>query len=265
MRMRTITICQRKGGVGKSSATLSLAYALSERGAKVLVADLDDQQNTTGSITHQATEKLTVEDLLLEKGVCTAKVVVKTTWPGVWLLPSSPLLSGVIKYLDSEVGGHLLLSEKLKEVEEEFDYCLIDNGGALNILVINSLCASRYLFIPLSSHLFSLSGISDTLKAYHKVKARLNPALTLLGMAFVIHDRRSSLAGEIVERVRSEYPHLLFSTTIGVNIKIEEAQLKRESIFSYAPADRGAGQYRSLCEELLKRLSRLEGGEGVDG
>jgi chromosome partitioning protein len=263
MRLTIITVCQRKGGVGKSSSTLNLAYALAERGYRVLVVDLDDQQNTTSSISSREEYGLTVSDLLLKEEVRLEEVIVRTLWENVWVLPSSPLLSGVVKHLDSEVGGHLVLKEKLSQANG-FDYCLIDNSPALNILNINSFCASRYLFIPLASHFFSLSGLGQTLTAYQKVKNRLNPDLSLLAMAFVIHDKRNTLAGEIVERVAKQYPAYLCSTLIGTNIKIEEAQVKKQSILTYAPEDRGASQYRELASELLLRLKPEEGAEGEE-
>ena len=159
--------------------------------------------------------------------------------------------------LDGEVGSHLVLKEKLAADGDDgdgFDLCLIDTSPSLNILVVNALCASEYLFIPLSSKYFSLQGLGQTLEAFAKVKSRLNPALGILALAFVIHDSRSSLAREVVEKAKTEYPELVCATTIGQNITIEEAQVKRQSIFSYAPDNRGSLQYRALADELLGRM-----------
>ena len=110
------------------------------------------------------------------------------------------------------------------------------------------------MFIPLSSKYFSLQGLNQTLEAYSKIKSRLNTDLNLLGFAFVIHDKRNVLANEITEKVKSQYGSLLFDTLIGINIKIEEAQVKKQSILSYCPADRGAEQYRALGKEIMNRI-----------
>ena len=80
-------------------------------------------------------------------------------------------------------------------------------------------------------------------------------------MAFIIHDGRSILANEIVEKVRKQYPSYLFPTMIGINIRIEEAQVKKQSILTYAPEDRGAEQYRRLGQELVSRIEVLEATE----
>ena len=125
-----------------------------------------------------------------------AAAAVATAWDGVSLVAASSSLSGAIRELDGEVGSHLCLKEKLA-LSSAYDICLIDTSPSLNILVVNALCASRYLFIPLSSKYFSLQGLGQTLEAFAKVKGRLNPELAIVGMAFVIHDSRSSLAREV--------------------------------------------------------------------
>jgi chromosome partitioning protein len=243
--MKTITICQRKGGVGKSTATLNLACVFGELGYKVLIVDLDDQQNTTKSISAIVEGEKTIEDLLLKEDVKLKDAVVESSWKNVFILPASSNLSGVVKYLDGEVGGHLILKEKLND--ESFDFVLIDTSPSLNILVLNALCASQYMFIPLSSKYLSLQGLKQTIDAFKKVAGRLNPELKLLGIGFVNHDKRNVLANEVVDQVFNNFKDEVLKTMIGINIKIEEAQVKKESIIS---------QYRELGKEILLRLEK---------
>jgi len=258
--MTTITIGQRKGGNGKSTSALNLAHAFALRGKRVLLIDLDDQKNSTSAIETAEAITCTVEDLLLRPEVGLPDVAVRTAWDGVSLVAASGSLSGAIRELDGEVGSHLVLREKLAAAAATvaggtgYDLCLIDTSPSLNILVVNALCASRWLFIPLSSRYFSLHGLGQTLEAFGKVKGRLNAELEILALAFVIHDGRSGLAREVIEKARTEYPALVCATTIGQNIHIEEAQVQRRSILGYLPCDRGSEQYRSLADELLVRL-----------
>jgi len=251
--MITITICQRKGGNGKSTSALNLAHAFALSGKKVLLIDLDDQKNTTSAIPTLTPPVHSIEALLVRSDLALSEVAVETGWEGVSLVAASASLSGAIRELDSEVGSHLVLKEKL-DAQNEYDFCLIDTSPSLNILVVNALCASEYVFIPLSSRYFSLQGLGQTLESVRKVSARLKAGLHILGMAFVIHDSRSGLAREVIEKARATYPELLCTSTVGQNIRIEEAQVLRQSIFSYAPRDRGAAQYRSLADELLRRM-----------
>jgi len=250
-----ITICQRKGGVGKSTSTLNLSSVFAEMGYKVLIIDLDDQQNTTKSVSNIVESNKSIEDLLLKDEIMLSDAVVKTEWNNVYILPASSNLSGVVKYLDGEVGGHQVLKDKLSK-DNDFDYCFIDTSPSLNILVLNALCASQYMFIPLSSKYLSLQGLKQTVDSFKKVSGRLNPELKLLGIAFVNHDKRNVLACEVVEQVKTAFPEEVFNSIIGINIKIEEAQVKRESIISYSPLDRGSEQYRELGKEILSRLKR---------
>ena len=272
-----ITISQRKGGVGKSTSTINLAHVLAEEGYKVLIIDLDDQQNTTRSISTSlkagtsgilGTSK-NIEDLLLKDDVTLKDVAIETECKNVCILPSSSNLSGAVKHLDGELGGHLILKEKLTENNDQafasnssagFDFILIDTSPSLNILVINALCASDYMLIPLSSKYFSMQGLKQTLGSFKKVTSRLNADLKLLGIAFVNHDKRNVLANEIVRQVEDKYTELLFKTIIGINIKIEEAQVKKQSIINYAPEDRGSAQYRDLGIEIVGRIIADEKG-----
>jgi len=254
--MTTITVCQRKGGNGKSTSSLNLAHAFALSGLRVLLIDLDDQKNTTSAIATRGIPTLTIENLLVEEAVTLPDVATATEWEGVSLIPASASLSGAIRELDGEVGSHLVLSEKLRVGEATYDICLIDTSPSLNILVVNALVASRYAFIPLSSRYFSLQGLGQTLESVQKVSSRLNPSLSVLGIAFVIHDGRSSLAKEVIEKARGEYPELVCGATVAQNIRIEEAQVVRRSVFEYARDDRGAAQYRALADELLSRMGR---------
>ena len=247
-----VTITQRKGGVGKTTATLNLASVLAEMNYRVLIIDLDDQRNTSNSVSSIVESSKTIEDLLL-KDLTLKDVVVQTDWQNVYILSASSNLSGVVKYLDGEVGGHLILKEKLVK-DNEFDFVLIDTSPSLNILVINALCASQFMFIPLSSKYLSLQGLAQTIESFKKVTDRLNPDLKLLGIGFVQHDKRNVLANEVLEQVKEAFPNDLFKTLIGINIKIEEAQVKKQSILSYAPNDRGAEQYRELGKEILAKI-----------
>jgi chromosome partitioning protein len=254
--MITITICQRKGGNGKSTAALNLSCVFAEIGKRVLLIDLDDQKNTTSAIAAEIAEEKTIDRLLLDEHTSVKDMALSTAWKNVDLIASSASLSGIIRELDGEVGSHAVLAEKLEPCKD-YDLCIIDTSPSLNILVVSALCASDYLFIPLSSKYFSLKGLEQTLEAFGKVQKRLNPSLSILGMAFVIHDGRSSLAKEVMMTAKKEYGRLVCDAFVSQNIKIEEAQTEQKSIIQYASKDKGSVQYRALAEELLERMKGL--------
>ena len=252
--MKTIAVVQRKGGNGKSTSCLNIARGLSLKNKKVLIVDLDDQKNSTESIPVKQPLKHTVDEVLVNDDLSVKEALTQTEWNGVKVLCGSPNLSGVIRELDGEVGSHLVLKEKLGEVEKEFDYCLIDTSPSLNILVVNALCAADYAFIPLSSKYFSLQGLGQTLESIAKVQKRLSPELKILGIAFVIYDGRSSLSKEVVSKTTEGYGEYVLKSVVNQNIHIEEAQTGKMSIFDYRSSDRGSVQYMALCEEILSRM-----------
>jgi len=254
--MNVATICQRKGGNGKSTLALNFAAALAEQGRKVLLIDTDDQKNTTSTIPTKRPAAYTVENLLFDKFSSVEGVAEETAWDGICLVAGSRNLSAAAAKLDGMENGHKQLLRKLMH-SDSYDFCLIDTSPSLNMLSINAMYASHGIIIPLSSNYYSLEGLAQTLEAYRKVKEGLRKDLTLYGAAFVIHDGRTRLASEVQEKVKEQYPFWLCETAIGQNIKIEEAQVKKQSILSYAPYDRGAVQYRALACELAVRMALL--------
>ena len=252
--MNVVTICQRKGGNGKSTLTLNLAAAFAEQGRKVLLIDTDDQKNTTSTIPTKQPAAYTVEDLIFDKFATVESVAEETCWPGIHLIAGSRNLSAAAAKLEDMADSHEQLLKKLL-YSRWYDFCFIDTSPSLNMLTINAMCASHGIIIPLSSNYYSLEGLAQTLQAYGKVKESLRKELSLYGAAFVIHDGRTRLASEVQAKVQEQYPELLCETVIGRNIKIEEAQVKKQSIFSYAPEDRGALQYRALARELALRMA----------
>ena len=263
--MKVITVIQRKGGNGKSTAALNLAAAYAEQGEKILLVDLDDQRNTTGTLPTKRTVRHTVEKLLFDEdnwndangetyGDITVETVAEATfWEGIDLIAGSQSLSSAAELLAETPGLQWQLAEKLR-VCKRYDKCIIDTSPSLNMLTINALCASHGIIIPLSSNYYSLEGLAQTMDAYRKVRDGLRHNLKLYGIAFAIHDGRTRLACEVQAKVKEQYPDLLCETVIGRNIKIEEAQVKKQSIFQYAPGDRGAAQYRALASELEARM-----------
>ena len=251
--MKVVTICQRKGGNGKSTSAMNLAHAYAISGKRVLLIDMDDQRNTTSCIPTKRPPVYTVENLLIDRDTTIYDAIVPTVWERVDLVAGSFNLSAAAAKLGENPLGHQMLLASLV-CPLHYDLCIIDTSPSLNMLTINAMCASHGIFVPLSSNYFSLEGLAQTLEAYRKVREGLRKDLKLFGAAFVIHDGRTRLAMEVQEKVKEQYPSLLCDTVIGRNIKIEEAQVRKESIFRYAPEDRGAVQYRALAAELAGRI-----------
>lgn len=254
--MKVVTITQRKGGNGKSTLTLNFAHALAKyHGQKVLIIDTDDQRNTTSAIPTKRPAASTIENLLFDQYTAIEDAAEETLWEGVDLIVGSRNLSTASATLDNLAGSHQRLLAKLV-YSQRYDVCLIDTSPSLNMLTINAMCASHGIIIPLASTYFSLEGLAQTLYAYRRIQESLRHDLKLYGAAFVIHDGRTRLARDVQEKVKEQYPGLLCETAVVRSVKIEEAQCAKQSIFSYAPSNRAAAQYRDLADELAERMKQ---------
>ncbi|ULQ59101.1 AAA family ATPase [Brucepastera parasyntrophica] len=254
--MKIITICQKKGGNGKSTSCQNLAASFAAKGKRVLVVDLDEQGNTSSTMGILR-KHLTVDAVLAgEEDILFGAALPVWDGEGVCYLGTRGGLSGVMKYLDGETGGHLILKERLAVVRGQYDYCFIDTAPSMNILTLNALCASDGVFIPLSSKYFSLKGLVQTMESIEKVQKRLNEKLRVLGMAFVIHDGRSGLASEVIGKVKEEYGELVFQTIVNQNIRIEEVQVSGRSIIYADRSDRAAFRGRCGARRSMRRWRR---------
>lgn len=264
--MRVITVCQKKGGNGKSTSVQNLSAAFARRGKRVLAVDLDEQGNTSSTMGIGKGD-LTVDEVLMG-----GKYILQGAKLPVWkhsgiVCPVEYAgtrggLSGVVRKLDGQRLGHRALADRIEKIEMRYDYCFIDTSPSMNILTLNALCTADYVFIPLSSKYFSLLGLVQTLESIEKVNKRLGLQVSVLGMGFVIHDGRSGLAREVIGKVREEYGSQVFESIVNQNIKIEEAQVRGRPIFSEWENDRGAVQYGQLAEEILERIRLIEQAQG---
>jgi len=251
--MKVVTICQRNGGNGKSTSVLNLAAAFAEQGKRILLIDLDDQKNTSSAIATKQKAAYTVENLLFDQYTTLEDAAEETEWENIALIGGSQNLPDAAVKLEMMTEGHKRLLMKL-HFSKYYDLCIIDTSPGLTMLTINAMCASHGIFIPLSSNYLSLEGLARTMEAYRKVRDGFRHDLKLYGAAFVNYDGKSRLARETQEKVAEQYPEMVMETVVGRNIKIEEAQARKQPVLSYAPDDKGAIQYRALAAELALRI-----------
>ena len=192
-----ITIANRKGGVGKTTTTLNLAYSLKELGKKVLVIDLDPQANLTRCFDVENTENIkTIGHLLITEMEEEESYLVEDytkSYDEIDIIPSSVYLSAVETQMRIETGSERILSEIVNQAKEHYDYILIDTSPSLNILTINALCASDSVLIVADTQLFAIVGISELLKTIQKIKKRVNASLTIKGILLTMCDNRTDI------------------------------------------------------------------------
>jgi chromosome partitioning protein len=254
---RVVSLCNQKGGVGKTTTTISLGAALAEYGRKVLLVDFDPQGSMSVGLGLNPNEiELGTYQLLMDPNVSFDDVVVKTNVDGVDLLPANIDLSAAEIQLVHEVGREQVLGSKLYPVLDRYDVVLIDCQPSLGLLTVNALTASDGVIIPLECEYFALRGVALLKDTIEKVKARLNPRLSIDGLLGTMYDGRTLHSREVMETLVSGWGDIVFHTVIRRTVKFSDATVVGEPITTYASNSPGAESYRQLAREVLARWQR---------
>jgi chromosome partitioning protein len=251
---RVISMCNQKGGVGKTTTTINLGASLAEYGRKVLLVDFDPQGSLSvglGLNPHQM--DLTIYNLLMQPDVDLEEVVVPSGVPGMDLLPSNIDLSAAEVQLVHEVGREQTLKRVLAPAIEQYDVVLIDCQPSLGLLTVNALTASDGVIVPLECEYFALRGVALLKTTIDKVRERLNPKLQVDGVLGTMFDGRTLHGREVMERLVEAWGDTVFHTVIRRTVKFSDSTVAGEPITSYATSSPGAEAYRQLAKEVLVR------------
>jgi chromosome partitioning protein len=252
--MRKIVIANQKGGVAKTTTAVNLSAGLALKGRQTLLIDMDPQANATFAVLGPHHSETSVYDLLI-KDRPFIEVVQRTPQPLLDILPSDINLAGAEVELISRVGGQTLLGTRLLEAADEihYDYIIIDAPPSLGFLTINALAAADEVFIPVSTSIFALNGITMLENTINQVRRSLNrPTLKVTGVLCTMFEN-TNVGRDVVAATQEHFKEVMFQTVIPKNIKLEEAHSRVESIFTYANDSKGAEAYRELVEEVVSR------------
>ncbi len=249
--MRTISLVNQKGGVGKTTCTINIGSALARMGKRVLLIDLDPQSSMTIALGAKGASP-TVYDVL--RGNCAVSDALLVHGKYV-LLPSSIDLSAAEQELAPVAGRECVLREALEAdgITGAYDYLLIDCPPSLSLLTLNALVASEEVFIALQTEYLALEGMTQLLATIDLVKKRLNPNLSVSGIIATQYDARKGLHNEVVSTITEAFPDKLFKTFIRSNIALAEATSYGLDIFEYKPKCNGAVDFTALAAEIAEQ------------
>ncbi|HHW50737.1 MAG TPA: ParA family protein [Pseudoclavibacter sp.] len=250
---RVISLCNQKGGVGKTTTTVNLGAALVEYGRRVLLVDFDPQGALSAGLGVSTLDAPTVYDLMVNRKLSTAEVIQHTAIDGLDVLPANIDLSAAELQLVNEVAREQTLQRALRGVTGLYDVVLIDCQPSLGLLTVNALTASHGVIIPLECEYFALRGVALLIETVEKIQDRLNPALELDGILGTMYDPRTLHSKEVLERVREAFGDKVFDTVIRRTVKFPDASVAAEPITTFASDHTGAAAYRRLARELVAR------------
>jgi chromosome partitioning protein len=253
-RATIVAIANQKGGVGKTTTTVSLGAALAQGGVRVLLVDLDPQGNSsTGLDVRISPEEPSVYDAIVE-GLPVAQAVRSTAVNGLTVLPSSLELAGAEVELVQAMARERALARALDPARDDYDVILIDCPPSLGLLTINAFVAADQLLVPIQCEYYALEGLSQLLRTVGLVEENLNPGLGIGSVALTMYDARTRLAQQVVDEVRSYFGPRAFETIIPRNVRLSEAPSYAQPITVFDPESRGADAYRGMAEEFATRL-----------
>lgn len=249
-----ISMCNQKGGVGKTTSTINLGACLAEAGRKVLLVDLDPQGALSAglNVPHQDLD-ITVYNLMVDPHTSIHQAIHHTAVSGLDLVPANIDLSAAEIQLVNEVGREQTLARALRPVMKDYDFIILDCQPSLGLLTVNALSCSHGVIIPMECEYFSLRGLALLTDTVEKVRDRLNFQLEILGILVTMFDRRTTHAREVMSRVVEVFDDRVFDTVITRTVRFPETSVAGEPIITWAPQSQGAQQYRQLARELLER------------
>lgn len=250
---KIVGVANQKGGVGKTTTAVNLAYALHLLKKKTLLVDADPQGNATSAM---GVEKTRVKTGTYEalSGEDPKKSVVKTKYGD--LMPSNKALAGATVELVDVPEREYILRKALEKLKDSYDYIIIDCPPSLELLTLNALVAADTVLVPVQCEYFALEGLSDLMGTVRLIKRRLNPSLDVEGVVLTMFDSRTNLSMQVAAEVKKFFKEKVMRTVIPRNVRLSEAPSHGKPVMAYDYASRGSQAYLSLAREFVERNER---------
>ena len=254
---KIISIVNQKGGVGKTTTAVNLAASLGVLEKKILLIDADPQANATSAIGVNLTEKENPKTIyeVIENTENIETTIIKTDSPNLYIIPSSIDLVGAEIELVNQPNREYMLNRQLQQVQDDYDFIIIDCPPSLGLITINCLCASDSVIIPIQCEYFALEGLGKLMNTIRQIQNLHNNKLSIDGLLLTMYDSRLRLSNNVIEEVKMHFGEIVFDTIIQRNVRLSEATGYGTSIIKYDAHCRGAVNYLNLAKEFINRNS----------
>jgi chromosome partitioning protein len=250
-----IAVTNQKGGVGKTTTSVNLAYYLSKLGKKTLLIDFDPQGNATSGLgVDKQSLQFTMADVAMESATLDS-IVLPTDYKNLFLAPSTPCLADIEVQLAQADKRFSRLKMAIEKSQENYDVIIIDSPPSLSLLTVNGLIAAKYVLMPVQAEFYALEGLGQLLETMKLVRKAMNPTLELLGVLPTMMDKRTTLSGQVHEEIKKHFPGKVFENTIPRNIRLAEAPSHGLPIGAYDKFSKGARAYKAFTKEVVSRAN----------
>ena len=248
-----ICVTNQKGGVGKTTTAINVAYYLARSGKTTLLVDFDPQGNATSGlgIDKQSLTGTMTEVLMGEKSL--TEVIVPTEHKRLFVAPSTPQLANAEVELAQAQHRFGRLKFAIDHLDG-YDFVIIDSPPSLSLLTVNGLIAARYVLLPVQAEFYALEGLGQLLETMKLVRKSMNPTIDLVGVLPTMVDGRTSLSTQVLAEIAKHFPAKIFKTTIPRNVRLAEAPSHGLPIGAYDRFSKGARAYKAVTKELMERI-----------
>ena len=248
-----IAVANQKGGIGKTTTAVNIAYDLGDMGYRALLIDTDGQCNSTDTLRAAVSGQATLYDLLFEKEDAAECI---QHMDKLDVIASDGLLKNTEKKFPDDAGRLFTMRDACEGIRENYDFIIIDTPPSLGCMLSNVLTFADEVIIPVTCDRYGMVGMNDLYTTIHAARQYTNRGLRVTGVLLNRYRERTTLCREInaaLPEALKQFDTAVFETKIRECEDCKKAPAARMSVRQYRPGSRAAEDYRKLCEEIIRR------------